>query len=111
MKRYITPEVSRWLQLAGLLIAIAGLAGFLLSRDVGRTSLTPEQLALVNPDGEDFHASFVVAGRDYDISRYASPCEWVDDVCFRAEVGDFRLGNRTDTILYVNLAGNDITIV
>jgi LCP family protein required for cell wall assembly len=111
MKRYITAENSRWIQLAGLLIAIAGLTGFWLSRDVGKSSLTPEQLALVNPDGEEFHASFVVAGRDYDISRYASPCEWVDDVCFREEAGDFRLGNRTDTILYVNLAGNDITIV
>jgi LCP family protein required for cell wall assembly len=111
MQRFITPDNARWAQLVGLVIAVVGLSGFWLSRDVERVSLTAEQRALVNPAGEDFHASFVVAGRDYDIDSYASPCEWVEDVCLREHVGTFRLGGRTDTILYVNIAGDDLSLI
>ncbi|MEX2542424.1 MAG: LCP family protein [Trueperaceae bacterium] len=111
MKRFITPDNSRWAQLAGLVLAIIGLCGFWLTRDVERVTLTPEQQALVNPAGEDFHASFVVAGRDYDIDSYASPCEWDGDTCVREHAGTFRLGGRTDTILYVNIAGDDLSLI
>jgi LCP family protein required for cell wall assembly len=111
MKRFITPDNARWAQLAGLVIAVIGLSGFWLSQDVERVSLTAEQRALVNPAGEDFHASFVVAGRDYDIDSYASPCEWVEDTCIREEVGTFRIGGRTDTILYVNIAGDELSLI
>lgn len=102
---------ARLLQLAGLLVALTGLAGFWLTRDVERVELTQEQQALVNPRGETFQASFVVAGRDYDIAQYASECRWVGGRCVRDRVGRFQLGNRTDTILYVNIVGDDISII
>ena len=112
MKRFITPNSARWLQFLGLLIAIAGLTGFWLARDVERVALTAQQEALVNPTGEEFHVSFVVAGRDYDISSYAGECEWVDEVCVSREyTGTFNLGGRTDTILYVNVVGNEISLI
>lgn len=110
MTRFLTPSASRWVQLAGLLLAIAGLTGFWVTRDVERTELTAQQLALINPQ-EEFHTSFVVAGRDYDISEYASPCEWEGDTCVRERTGSFRLGNRTDTILWVNLTGDEVTVI
>ena len=110
--RLLTSNNARWLQLLGLLIAIAGLCGFWLGRDIDRVELTAEQRALVNPGGQDFHVSFLVAGRDYDITSYAGECEWVDEVCVsREHVGTFQLGNRTDTILYVTVTGDDITLV
>lgn len=117
MKRFITPDLvtpnnARWLQLLGLIIAIVGLAGFWLTRDVDKVELTAAQEALVNPTGEEFHVSFLVAGRDYDWSVPASPCEFVDGVCVgRERIGTFHLGERTDTILYVTLSGNDITLI
>ena len=117
MKRFITPDLinpgnARWLQLLGLIIAIVGLCGFWLSRDVERVELTAQQQALVNPTGEEFHVSFLVAGRDYDWSVPASPCEMVDGVCVgRERTGTFHLGDRTDTILYVTLSGDDITLI
>lgn len=111
MNRLATAGNARWLQFLGLILAVAGLAGFWLTRDVEKPSLTAEQQSLVNPTGEKFHASFVVAGRDYDIAAYASPCEWVGDTCVRERTGRFSLGHRTDTILYVNLIGDDVTII
>lgn len=117
MKRFIPPNLisptnARWLQFLGLLIAIAGLVGFWMQRDVERVALTAQQQALVNPTGEEFHVSFVVAGRDYDISTYAGECEWVEDVCVsREHAGTFNLGSRTDTILYVTVTGSEISLV
>ncbi|MEX2534910.1 MAG: LCP family protein [Trueperaceae bacterium] len=111
MKRFITPDNSRWIQLAGLLIAIAGLAGFWLTRDVERVTLTSGQLALVNPAGEDFHASFVVAGRDYAWSTPASPCQWMGERCVRERAATLHLGHLTDTILYVNIIADEITVI
>lgn len=111
MKLFRTPNLARIVQLVGVLIAVAGLTGFWSTRDVERSTLTEEQVALVNPRGEDFHASFVVAGRDYDISTYASPCRWVGGNCVRDRVGDFQLGRRTDTILFVNLAGQELSVI
>lgn len=106
---------ARLLQLAGLIIAVVGLAGFWLNRDIPKTDLTEEQLEVLGIDpvekGEVFHASFVVAGRDYDISSYASPCRYVNGNCVRDKVGKFRLGNRTDTILYVNIIGDKLTMI
>lgn len=112
MTKYITAENARLLQFLGLLLAIGGLTGFWWPRDAERATLTAEQQALVNPAGEDFHVSFVVAGRDYDIATYASPCELVEERCVgRERAGDFQLGQRTDTILYVNIAGDEISMI
>lgn len=105
---------ARLLQLLGLLVAVVGLSGFWLTRDVEKTELTPEQKQLlgVTPEEEKaFRASFVLAGRDYDYTRAASPCRWVRGVCIRERTGDVVLGNRTDTIIYVNVIGDKITMI
>jgi LCP family protein required for cell wall assembly len=102
---------SRLLQLLGLLLALAGLAGFWWPREPERIPRTVSEEQLINPRGEQFQASFIVAGRDYDIRTYASPCRYVAGECVRDRIGEFQLGNRTDTILYVNIVGDDITII
>jgi len=106
---------ARLLQLAGLIIAAVGLVGFWLNRDIPKTQLSEDQLEVLGIDPvekEDvFRASFVVAGRDYDISSYASPCRYVDGECIRDRVGEFRLGNRTDTIMFVQMVGDTITMI
>ena len=107
---------ARGLQILGILIALIGLTGFWLNRDIpDKAELNPEQkelLGLDTPEKEEvFHASFVVAGRDYDIARYASPCRFVEGRCVRDREGEFQLGNRTDTILYVNIIGDKVTMV
>ncbi len=105
---------ARLLQVLGLLIALAGLAGFWLTRDVEKAELTPVQRQIlgVSPEEEDaFRASFVVAGRDYDYSRDASPCRWVGGECIRERTGEKILGDRTDTIIYVSVLGNTITMI
>lgn len=110
----MTLRRARLIQLLGLLIALAGLVGFWLTQDLrDRVEYTEQQRELIGlPErGEVFHASFVVAGRDYDYSVPASECVWRNGVCHRARPGVFRLGNRTDTIIYVNIIGNDVTMI
>ena len=107
---------ARVLQILGILIALVGLTGFWLNRDIpDKTELNTDQkelLGLDTPEKEEvFHASFIVAGRDYDIARYASPCRYVEGRCVRDREGEFQLGNRTDTILYVNIIGDEVTMV
>lgn len=102
---------ARLLQLLGLVLALAGLTGFWWPREVQHIPRTVSEEQLINPRGEQFQASFVVAGRDYDIAAYASPCRYVRGECVRDRVGEFQLGNRTDTILYVNIVGDDISVI
>lgn len=105
---------ARLLQLLGLVVAVVGLCGFWLTRDVPRSELSAEQQELIglSPEDQDvFRASFVLAGRDYDIAEYASACRWVRGECIRDRVGEFQLGNRTDTIIYVSILGDRITMI
>ncbi len=111
MKRFATLPNARLLQLIGLIIAIMGLVGFWLTRDIERPELSTEQQELINPEREEFQVSFVVAGRDLDAVAAASECRWVGERCVREQTGQFIYGMRTDTILYVNLVGNDLTII
>jgi LCP family protein required for cell wall assembly len=97
-------------QLLGLLVAVLGLCGYWLTRDVQRTVLSLEEARLLNPEGAAFQASFVVAGRDYDYDP-AGPLVWRDGEWVRSFTTEPRLGYRTDTILYVNLVGNRIYMV
>ncbi len=102
---------SRVLQVVGVLIALVGLLGFWWPREPERMVRTVAQQGLVNPGGEDFQLSFVVAGRDFDITSYASDCQWIGGECVRSRQGTFVPSNRTDTILYVNIVGDQISVV
>jgi len=101
---------ARLTALLGILTALLGLLGYWLSRDVQRTVLSSETRGLVNPGGE-FQASFVLAGRDYDYEKPAGPLVLRDGEAVRSFVTEARLGNRTDTIMYVNIVGNRVFMV
>ena len=101
---------SRFVQVVGLLIGLGGIVGFWLTQDVQRTVLSDEQANLVNPEGEAFQASFVVAGRDYNYQP-AGPMVWKDGELRRSYTTEAELGFRTDTIIYVNIVGNDVYMV
>lgn len=104
-------NLSRILQLLGLFVALAGLVGFWWPQQPERLTRTVLQEGLVNPAGEEFQASFVIAGRDYDATSFASGCRWVNGECIRDRTGTFRPSNRTDTILYVNIVGDRMSVV
>ncbi len=104
-------RLSRLLSLLGILVAVLGLTGYWLSRDVQRTVLSPEERQLVNPAGDAFQVSFVLAGRDYDHDVPAGPMVMQDGKLVRSYVTEARLGNRTDTIIYVNIIGNRVFMV
>ncbi len=111
MRRPTLLRSSRWLQILGVLIALAGLVGFWWPREPERLTRTVQQEGLVNPAGETFQASIVIAGRDFDATSYASGCRWVNGECIRDRTGTFQPSNRTDTILYVNIVGDNISVV
>ncbi len=105
--------MRRWARLVsvlGILIALLGLSGYWLTRSEQQTVLTSEEKALVNPDGE-FQMSFVLAGRDYDYSEAAGPLVTRGGEQVRSFVTKAQLGNRTDTIMYVNIVGNRVFMV
>lgn len=97
--------------LLGILVALLGLSGYWLSRDVQRTVLTTEERELVNPAGDAFQVSFVLAGRDYDHAEAAGPLIMRGGEEVRSYVTEAQIGNRTDTIIYVNIVGNRVFMV
>src|SRR5690554_2194707 len=111
MRRSKLLRSGRLLQVLGVLVALVGLLGFWWPREPERMTRTVQQQGLVNPAGEDFQASFVIAGRDFDASSYASACRWVSGECIRDRPGTFRPSNRTDTILYVSIVGDQLSVV
>jgi polyisoprenyl-teichoic acid--peptidoglycan teichoic acid transferase len=104
---------SRLLQLLGIIVALGGLTGFWLTRDVERAVYTEETLSVINADEDDFKASFVIAGRDYDYTEAAGPCvKWQDGFCLeRTRQGVARYGNRTDTMIYAQVVNDKVTMV
>ena len=105
-----TRRLARLFSVFGLLLALFGLTNFWLTRAEQRTVLTPPEQALVNPKGE-FQMSFVLAGRDYDYSEAAGPLITRGGEQVREFVTEAQLGNRTDTIMYVNIVGNRVYMV
>lgn len=101
----------RALQLLGILIAVVGLSGFWLSRDVQRTLLSEAEREVLGVEEGEFQASFVIAGRDLDYVRAASPCRWVAGRCVRDRPGEAVYGNRTDTVIFVNIVGQQVSMV
>ena len=102
--------MARLLSVFGLLVAMFGLLSFWLTRAEQRTVLTQAEQALVNPKGE-FQMSFVLAGRDYDYSEAAGPLVTRAGEQVRSYITEAQLGNRTDTIMYVNIVGNHVFMV
>jgi len=125
MTNYVPPQpdaVRRTRRLAwalqglGLVLALAGLVGFWSTRDVARSELTLSQRELLGVAGEDFTASFVVAGRD----RFYADCEGCSQPIYGAEgaIVGWRYtgprsadGTNTDTVLYVQVVNDDVTII
>lgn len=110
----MTRAKARLVTLLGVLVAVAGLAGFWLTNDLDRKTLTAEQRRLIGIDDDDFHVSFVVAGLDMTyVTSTAEPVYGpggaIIDWNWEGYVTD--QGTRTDTILYVAITGNDISMV
>lgn len=101
---------SRVTQVLGILLALSGLLGYWLTHDVQRTVLSSEESGLLNPEGAAFQASFVVAGRDYDYDP-AGPLVWQGGEQVRSFTTEARLGQHTDTIIYVNIVDNRATMI
>lgn len=91
-----------------------GLTGFLLSRDVDRGALSAQQLDLLALDENQFHASFVLAGRDSLYIEGQSEPVYNDDgeiVCWRYSGERSPAGVNTDAVAYLQLRGNELTLV
>jgi LCP family protein required for cell wall assembly len=107
---------SRVLQILGVLVALTGLAGFWLTRDVARADLTQDQCQMLGMENncEGFRASFVVAGRDifYEADKSTPVYNKKGEIVAWDYSGQRTAnGTQTDTILYVNIIGNDITAI
>ena len=106
---------ARLLSLAGVLIAMAGLVGYWLSRDVTRAELSEDQRQLLGLAPDDFHVSFVVAGRDITYGNDGALPIYRQDgtiIGWRPINGYTSTeGSNTDTILYVDVSGDDITMI
>ncbi len=111
----MSPRNARLVQLLGLLVALTGLVGFWLNRDVEQLSMGTFESEIIGipPDNTDntLVMRFILAGRDYDYSVPASPCQWRNGVCYRERTGVFHLGNRTDTMLYVQIVNDKLTVI
>lgn len=81
-----------------------------MTRTEQRTVLTPQEKALVNPNGE-FQMSFVLAGRDYNYDEWAGPLVKRGGELVRSYVTEPQLGIRTDTIIYVNIVGSRVYMI
>ncbi len=105
---------ARWLQALGLVVALAGLAGFWLERDVERSELTDAQREILGLDEGVEHYSFVVAGRDrLYYPEMSTPVYGADGeiVAWNYRGPRSADGTNTDTILYVSVAGDDVTLI
>lgn len=115
MKRFATLRNARLLQLCGLVLAVAGLAGFWLARDVDRAQLTQQQMELLGITEDDFHASFVVAGRDiaYSEEGTATPVYGAGGAIVAWNYSGYTStqGINTDTILYVSVVNDTVTMI
>jgi polyisoprenyl-teichoic acid--peptidoglycan teichoic acid transferase len=106
---------GRLLQLLGMLTALAGLTGYWMTRDVVQTPISVSQCELLGmEDCQNFHASFVVAGKDIFYEPGKSKPVYDDEgeiVAWEYSGVKTANGTQTDTILYVSLIGDNITAI
>lgn len=105
---------ARWLQALGLAVALVGLVGFWLDHDVERSELTEVQRGILGLDEGVEHLSFVVAGRDR--LYYPEMSTPVYDADGEIVAWNYRgprsaFGTNTDTILYVSVVGDEVTLI
>ncbi|MBX3140753.1 MAG: LCP family protein [Trueperaceae bacterium] len=109
----MTRRRARLLSLLGILVAVVGLAGYWLTRDVDRKALSDDQRRLIGLEDDEFHASFLIAGRDVVYNGTSTPVYGANGEIvawnFRGYHG--AEGTLTDTILYVDIQGDDISVV
>jgi polyisoprenyl-teichoic acid--peptidoglycan teichoic acid transferase len=105
---------GRLLQILGIVVALAGLSGYWLTRDVPTIISQPHCELLGMEDCQDFRASFVVAGRDIFYEPDKSEPVYNDAgkiVAWEYSGVKTANGTQTDTILYVNIIGDNITAI
>ena len=105
---------AQLLQLLGLIVATVGLAGFWLNRDVQRTELTVFQRELLGVDEEATVVSFVLAGRDrLYFADLSTPVYGAGGRIVGWDYAGPRGldGNLTDSILYVSVIGDVVTLI
>jgi polyisoprenyl-teichoic acid--peptidoglycan teichoic acid transferase len=105
---------SRLLQLLGLLVASVGLAGHWLDRDAPRTELHEFQRELLGVDEGARVTSFVLAGRDrVYFEGLSTPVYGADGSIVGWDYAGPRGldGNLTDSILYVSVVGDVVTLI
>ena len=110
----MTRRRARLVSVLGLLVALAGLVGFWLTKDVDRKTLTAQQRSILGLADDDFHVSFVVAGLDVThVVTEAEPVYAQDgtiiDWNWQGFVSD--QASRTDTVLYVAITGSEISMI
>lgn len=114
MKRSATLRNARLLQLIGILVALVGLVGFWVTHDVERAPLSEQQRELLGIDEDDFHASFVVAGRDvfYEPGK-STPIYGRGGRIVGWDYHGVKTayGTQTDTILYLSIINDAITMI
>ena len=105
---------SRLLQLLGLVVASVGLVGFWLERDVPRSELNDFQRELLGVEEGTTVTSFVVAGRDrLYYPELSTPVYGAGGAIVGWDYDGPRDldGNLTDTILYVSIVGDEMTLI
>jgi polyisoprenyl-teichoic acid--peptidoglycan teichoic acid transferase len=102
------------LQGLGVLVALVGLAGFWLGRDVDRSPLTELQREILGVREGDFTVSFVVAGKDrFFAAGLSEPIYGAGGaiVGWRYRGRPDADGTNTDTILYVQVVNDEVTMI
>ncbi len=103
----------RILQFLGLLLALIGLIGYWLTGGVQRIQLSKAQSDLLGID-KGFHASFVIAGKDIHYDPNQSEPVYDDEgniVAWNYTGSRSADGSNTDTILFVQMIGNEVTVI
>ncbi len=101
------------MQVLGILLALGGLVGYWLTRDVERTVLDEETKQVLNIEDDEFQASFVIAGRDiFYTSLAGDPIYEQGRVVGRTyDAKSTAYGTNTDTIIYVSIVGDEVTLI
>ncbi len=105
---------SRLLQLLGILVALLGLLGYWLNRDIKRAVLDDSTRELLNLGEGEFQASFLVAGRDINYTELAGEPEYDEEgniIGWGRAAQSNSYGTNTDTIFYVNIVGNKVYMI